>query len=319
MRRSLFIIIFIGSILTSIAQQIDPVTKNITDEKYYPENKFIKKNRIKYIVDSNRFISPNKIDVRMYDTLGRAINNFYNRSIDSTTPPFVYKKTGDTLIRLKFYTGRSEPHSFERFVYNQKGQIVSYLECANHYQQKNSFAASYDEFYYDENNALKTKLFYHKSDYPGIVSEIDIPVKNLELYDVIYYSFKTLKNGNKLIIGKHALGKPEWRETDSSIFDKQKRIIRFNSYALRGTSGEMVHDQLNRITDYSYTDSSVTIVDYYIYCEASISDMECLEHSIPDKNIEVVEFNRNKTRKAEYTIYRSGEKVLKSKYEYVYY
>jgi len=185
--------------------------------------------------------------------------------------------------------------------------------------KENSFSASYDEFYYDENNAVRTKLHYHKSDYPGIVSEKNIPVKDLELYDVIYYSFKTLKSGNNLIIGKHALGKPEWRETDSTIFDKQNRIIRFNSYALRGTSGELVHDQLNSITEYSYTDSSVAIVDYYIYCEASISDTECLKHSIPDKDIEVVEFNRNKTRKAEYTFYRSGEKVLKSKYEYVYY
>lgn len=319
MRHFLFPIYLIFISATCFGQDINPYTKEPFYEKYYPDNKIIKRSKIKYVIDSSEFISPSKFNIKLYDTLGRLISDI-NRSVDSFDTPFLYSKTGDTTFRLKYNADKTVLICYERFVHNKKGQIVSYLDCCNYYFKNDSYYVGYEEFYYDEKSVLKTKLSYFKEDYPGKVSDkAYIKPTDLQLNDVIYYSYKTLKNGNSLIIGKHGLGKPEWRATDSTILDKQKRIVRFNSFSKIGSMGEMVQNNLNSVTEYKYSDSTLTITDYTTYCIAPLSNFKCLEYSLPDKDITLIVYNSDKTKQIVYGFYNNGERYIKDKYEYVYY
>jgi hypothetical protein len=304
---------------TCFGQDINPYTKEPFYDKYYPENKVVKQNRIKYIIDSSEFILPSKFNTKIYDTLGRLIGDI-NRSVDSFDNPFVYRYNGDTTFRLKYNEDKTKLLCFERFVRNKKGQTVSYLDCCNYYFKENSYYVGYEEFFYDEKYRLQTRLKYFKEDYPGKISDtIIIKPADLQLNDVVYYTYQTLKNGNKLVIGKHALGKTEWRETDSTIYDRRNRIIRFNSYAKRGTMGEMVQNNVNRVTEYKYGDTTLTITDYTTYCIAPLSDFDCFQHSEPDKDLTLIIYNKDKTKRVVYGFYKSGERYLSNKYEYHYY
>lgn len=308
-------------LLTSacFGQDINPYTKEPFYDKYYFENTIVKRNHIKYIIDSSEFISPSKFRIKIYDTLGRLIGDI-TRSFDSFDNPYIYEVNGDTTYRLKYNTERTELLCFERFVHNKEGQPVSYLDCCNYYFKEDSYYVGYEEFFYDDNNRLKTRLKYSKEDYPGKISNtIKIQPTTLQLNDVVYYSYHTLKNGNKLVIGKHALGKTEWRETDSTIYDKENRIIRFNSFSKRGTMGEIARDNVNRITEYKYTDTSIHITDFTRYCVALRPNSECFLSEETDKDITLILYNPDKTKKAEYGYYSSGGKYLKSKYVYEYY
>src|SRR4051794_38285402 len=101
MRHFLFPIFLIVISATCFGQDINPYTKEPSYEKYYPENKLIKRSKIKYVIDSSEFISPSKFNVKLYDTLGRLIGDI-NYSVDKFNTPFQYIKTGDTTFRLKF-------------------------------------------------------------------------------------------------------------------------------------------------------------------------------------------------------------------------
>jgi hypothetical protein len=194
------------------------------------------------------------------------------------------------------------------------------LDCCNYYFKEDSYYVGYEEFYYDERNRLKTQLSYIKEDFPGKISEsIVIKPIDLQLRDVVYYAYQTLKNGNKLVIGKHAVGSLQWRMTDSAIYDIQDRLTRFNSYTNRGTMGEAVANNVNRITEYKYTDSSMVITDFIRYCEFPLDNFECFTFEETDKETTLIIYNSDKTTKAKYGYYSSGEKYLKSKYQYAYY
>jgi hypothetical protein len=319
LRHFSFFILFIVISAFCSGQEINPYTMEPHYDKYYLENKTIKNSRIKYIIDSSEFIQPSKFNIKLYDTLGRLIGDTY-RSVDSFTTPFQYTKNGDTTFRSKYNANRTVLLCYERFVHNKKGQIVSYLDCCNYYFKNDSYYVGYVEFYYDEKNMLKTKLSYFNEEYPGKVSDkTKIKPTDLQLNDVIYYSYKTLKNGNKLIIGKHALGKPDWRAIDSSIYDKKNRIIRFNSFARKGTTGELVFNNLNNITDYEYKGSTLTITNYSTYCRVPILTNECFDPLQTDKDVTIIIYNHDKTKKTEYGFYTNGEKYVRDKYSYAYY
>ena len=312
-------LLFTLILATCLGQDINPYTKEPFYDKYYPENKIIKRSRIKYVIDSSEFISPSNINVKFYDTIGRLIGDI-NHSTDNFDNPFSYRKTGDTTFRLKYNGDKTKLICFERFVHNNKGLIISYLDCCNYYFKDDNYYVGYEEFYYDENNKLKTKLTYFKEDYPGKVSDkTAIKPTDLELNDVVYYSYKTLNNGNKLIIGKHALEKPEWRATDSTILNKQNRIIRFNSFTKMGTMGELVLNNINRITKYTYKGDSLTITDYTTYCRTPVSNFECFDLLETDKDVTLIIYNRDMTKKMKYGFYHNGEMYLQDKYEYAYY
>lgn len=318
-RHLLIFITLITLTATCCGQDINSYTKEPFYDKYYVNNMIVKQNRIKYIIDSSEFILPSKFRTKIYDTLGRLIGDI-TRSVDSFDNPFVYKNKGDTTFRLKYNEDKTKLLCFERFVQNKKGQTLSYLDCCNYYFKENSYYVGYEEFYYDERDRLKTRLSYFKEDYPGIISDsVILKPTDLQLNDVIYYNYQTLKNGNKLVISKHALGKSEWRKTDTTLYDKQNRIIKFNSYSKRGTMGEMMQNNVNNISEYKYTDTSLTITSYTRYCFASLSNFDCIQYSETDRDTELIIYNKDKTKKAVYSFYRTGKKYLNSKYEYHYY
>jgi hypothetical protein len=307
------------STATCFGQDINPYTKEPFYDKYQLENKIVKRNRIKYIVDSSEFISPSKFNLKVYDTLGRLIGDI-NRSFDGFDNPFVYTGNGDTTYRLKYNKDRTQLLCFERFVLNKKRQTISYLDCCNYYFKEDSYYVGYEEFFYDEKDRLKTRLTYFKEDYPGKISDkAKIKPADLQLNDVVYYTYQTIKNGNKLVIGNHALGKAEWREVDSTIYDKQNRIVRSNTFSKMGSMGEMVQNNVNRVTEYSYTDTTLRMTSYTTYCIASLSNFDCFEYSQPDKEVTLIFYNKDKTKKAVYSFYKSGERYLRNKYEYHYY
>jgi hypothetical protein len=315
------VVIFLGCLALAIchAQERDPIQNEIISDKYYPENLLIKQNKIKFVIDSSNYILPSKRSIKAYDEEGRVTGYFYH-DIEKFNDPYVYKKSGDTLLRLKYRNDNTELYSYERFIYNGRGQILSYLECCDYYFEKGKFPVSYQEFYYNEENNLKSKLSYYKRDYNGVISgHHSITASELDLTDVVYYSFKKLKNGNVLVIGKHALGKPDWRATDSMLFDTKKRIIRFNSYAKMAWLGCPSGAQVNKIADYAYTDSSVTITTYTIDCKWPLSDTECAEYSKPDKYLEIKVYDKDKLMRKLYTHYQFNEKSLSDKFEYIYY
>ncbi|HEX7846568.1 MAG TPA: hypothetical protein VF476_12275 [Chitinophagaceae bacterium] len=318
MRSTFFLIQFVILATVCSGQNIHPYTEPFY-EKYYPENKLVKKNRIKHIIDSSEFISQGKLRSKIYDSAGRLIGDI-NRSVDSFDHPFIYRSNGDTIFRLKYNKEKTSLLCFERFVHNKKRLIVSYLDCCNYYFKETDHYVGYEEFFYDEEDKLKSWLNYSRSDYPGKVSDKNlINPTDLRLNDVVYYSYKTLKNGNTLITGKHALGKAEWRETDSIIYDRLNRITRFNSFSKKGGIGEIVYNHLNRITEYSYTDSSVKITNYATYCIATLPDIGCRLPAESDKDIQLIIYNKDRTKKAVHGFNYGGKKYLRDKYEYHYY
>ncbi|MDI3321190.1 hypothetical protein [Pinibacter soli] len=306
------------TILSAICfgQQNNTYIESLLSGKYYPENRLIKNNHIKYVIDSCELTLPGEMNIKIYDILGRLIGDI-NYPIDSFRNPFIYRISGDTTYRLKYNDEKTALLGFERFIQNNKGQVQSYLDCYNYYGRKDSYYVGYEEFFYDEKNLLKTKLTYFKEDYPGNVSDqIEIKPTSLELNDVVYYSYQNLKGQTKLVIGRHGLGKAEWRKTDSAIYDKYNRIIRLNSFSKSGTIGELVHNNLNRITEYIYTDTSLETINYEVYCDAPPPNIDCFPYTQTSKDMELIIYNKDKLKRAVYGFYANGKKYLIDKFEY---
>lgn len=287
-------------------------------DKYLPFNPVVKKNKIHYIVDSSEFFGPGPVRTLIYDTLGRMIGDIYN-PIDSFDNPYVYKQTGDTTYRLQYNT-RGELYSLECFVVNKIGAPVSYLECRNYYFKDDSYSVNYKEFYYDEKNRLRSLLSYYKEAYPGKVSDqVRIKPVELDINDVVYFSYGAFKNGNKLMIGRHAAGPPLWRPTDSTFYDAHNRIVRSSSFARLGVIGEWVFDDLNRITDYVYHKDTLEAISYETYCFPNSPTYGCLNVLASDADKTRILYNKNGTKRLGYSIYHSGEIQLTDKYTYYYY
>src|SRR5436190_188320 len=107
MRHLLIFIQYFILTSTCFGQDINPYTKEPFYDKYYLENKIVKGNHSKYIIDSSEFISPSKFRIKIYDTLGRLIGDI-TRSFDSFDSPYIYKSNGDTTYRLKYNIDRTE-------------------------------------------------------------------------------------------------------------------------------------------------------------------------------------------------------------------
>jgi len=286
-------------------------------DKYYPENKLIKQQKIKFIIDSSDFHLPTKVYIKGYDTLGRLIGEF-NYDIKKFDNPFIYRKINDTLYRLRYRANTTELYSLEKFVYNKQGKILQYLICCDYYFKKDNFTVELEDFYYDQ-NILQSKLRYYKGDYNGIINEkIKIAATDLELTDAISYSYKIFK-GNKIVIGKQNVGKQEWRETDTALLDKKNRIIKFNSFAKMASLGCPVGNNVNKVTEYKYSDTSLTITSYTTHCIAPLSDFKCFQYEKMNEDKTVIIFDKSNKKIKEYSIYNDGERKLVSRYFYLYY
>ncbi len=301
------------------AQSFHPVTDQSPVDKYLPVNPLVKKLGIRSITDSSAFISPAGLHVKYYDTAGRLIAEL-NRLTDSLSNPFVYQYRGDTVYRLRYINNETALASYQRYVINSKGQLLSFLDCGNYYLKKDSYYVGYEEFHYDEKNRLKSWISYTKSDYPGKLSaSTKILVTSLDMNDLVYYHYQNLKKGNRLIIGKHALGDINNRKTDSFFLDGQNRLMRLTTFSPRGNIGEQVYDQLNHITTRTYNGPTVLVSFYSTWCRAMTANNECLDRVDMDKEQEEIIQNPDGTLKVVYGFYPSGERYVVDKYHYRFY
>ena len=319
MRLYCFPLLFILRCNLSNAQPFHPVTDQAPVDKYSPVNRLVKKLGIKSITDSSAFISPEGIHVKYYDTAGRLIAEL-NRLTDSIPTPFLYQYRGDTIYRLRYIRNDTVLASYQRYVINQKGQLLSFLDCGNYYLKKDSYYAGYEEFHYDEKNRLKSWISYTKGEYPGKLSaSLQIPATSLEMNDLVYYSYQPAKKGRRLIIGKHALGEINNRKTDSILIDDQNRMMRLSTFSPKGTMGEMVYDHLTNIATRSYNERTVIASFYSTYCRAMSAKNGCLDMVELDTEKEEIIYNPDGTLQIVYGFYPSGEKYVVDKYHYRFY
>jgi len=294
MRQLTIFTFFIIVSITCVAQEMD-VGSPLPD-KYSLVNNFVRSRRIKYVIDSSEYYNPGKCRIFIYDTLGRLLGDI-NYPIEKFDNPYVYRKVGDTTYRSFYY--KDTLKYYERFVHNNKGQIVNYLSCRNYLLNPNSYCVYFDAFYYDENNKLQSKLSYYDENFPGKVADnAIIKPTGLKLLDVINYSYKTLANGNKLIIGKHTFGNDYMRATDSSTYDRQNRIIRSSSFSKKGGGGCAAYYNTNGITLYEYSGAKVKITCYSTYCRGvDLQTGTCLLPEQSAKDVKYVIYNSNRTPK----------------------
>ena len=301
------------------AQSFHPVTDQSPVDKYLPVNPLVKKLGIRSITDSSAFISPAGLHVKYYDTAGRLIAEL-NRLTDSIPTPYVYLYRGDTVFRLRYIKYDTVLASYQRFVINAKGQLLSFLDCGNYYLKNNSFYVGYEEFHYDDKDRLTSWISYTKGEFQGKLSaSTPIPVTALEMNDLVYYSYLPIKKGKHYIIGKHALGSPDTRKTDSICLDRENRIIRTSSFSPRGNMGELVYDQLTNIATRSYNERTVIASFYSTYCRAMSAKNGCLDMVELDKEQEEIIYNPDGSLQIVYGFYPSGEKYVVDKYHYRYY
>jgi len=320
MRQLSILALFIFASIISFGQQIDPLTMEPAEYKYDPVNRIVKDNHIRYIIDSSNFILTGmKSSTWAFDTCGRLTGGLTQPS-GEVKFMFVYKTNGDTTWRMKYNSDKTVLLSCQRFVLDKKGQITNYLDCGNYYLSDSSFYARLEVFAYDDRGRLKTRSNYTREDYPGYFSAYtNIQPTELKQDDAIIYTYSMLKNGNTLVIGQHTIGKPEKRATDSAVYDKQHRIIRFNSFSKTGTVGTITGNNVNNITLYQYEAASVQITRYTTYCYVPEGYKDCSTETETDKRILLYVYNPNKTLDAIYGYNSSGQRYLSDKFVYTSY
>lgn len=303
--------------LPAAGQGITPDSYSDDFDKYYPENRYIRKNKIKFLTDSSEFHLPTNSYTKAYDTLGRLIGAF-NYEIEKFDNPYIYRKKEDTLLRLKYRPNSQELYSLEKFVYNTQGQIVHYFICCDYYFNNKSFSVEIEDFYYDK-NILQTRLRYYKEHIGNMSEDFTInKTTGMRLTDVKNYSYITLKNGNRMVVEQQNIGSREWRTSDTTLIDKHNKIIKHNSYAKMGSLGCPMGNNVNRVTEYKYTHNTLTIIDYTTYCVASVSDFKCLKYERMNEYKRLIVFDKRGKKIEEHSIYK-GKKELVSRYFYRYY
>jgi hypothetical protein len=320
MRLAFIFTIFIFASINSRARQIDPLTMEPADYRYDPVNRTVKDNHIHYVIDSSAFIlTGNKCRTWVYDTSGRLAGELTQPG-GALKYTVVYKTSDDTTWRMKYDTGKTVLYSYQRFVQNKKGQIISYLDCGNYYLREDSYYAGYEVFSYDDGGRLQSRSTYTREEYPGKVSlAAIIQPAALHLDDAINYTYSSLKNGNKLVIGQHTTGNPDRRSTDSAIYDKQNRVIRFNSFAKTGIIGEVAGNNVNNISLYQYEAAAVQITRYTTYCYVPEGHKDCSTNTETEKQIVLIVYNPNKTLNAKYGYNSSGQRYLADQFVYTTY
>lgn len=319
MKVYLVLIVILFSANTIYGQKVPFVKEGTATNEFYPENRSIRNKKIKFIIDTTTYRLSDNPYVHAYDTAGRLIGKF-DHSIAQFNDPYSYKRNGDTLLRLKHHKGTDTLYAYDRYVYNKKGQIASYLGGYEINYIPGSFNIWYDVFYYDNKGKLQTRLTYHKEGYSGALFEkMVIDPSKLNLIDVVYYNEQPLANGNTMVIGKHTADKPDWRVTDTTIYDVRKRVIKTSSYADIAALGCPTGNQVNRVSLIDYRATSRTVTSYMTQCVAPLNDNRCIEYKISDENTEVFEYDKNGLLKQSYNIGPNWDKQLLHKYGYVFY
>lgn len=209
---------------------------------YYPEKPLFQKLKVKSVLDT--IASPAFHHYKKeYDTLGRQISWCYVE--DSVITRFRYVRIADTLKKYHYYTKGGVEHPVyqtELFVYDKKGNILTYQSCKENYDYPTTSDCSMDRFFYDEAFRLTSKLSYTNGHYKQQYSKDMMPTDSLlELTNV--YSYQYDRSGKWMLI-KQMLGKPEYRSVDSFYYDKTGRLIKNVGRQKKGYLGEFAVDNL---------------------------------------------------------------------------
>lgn len=300
------------------AQPFHPVFDLAPADKYAVVNPLVKKLGIRSITDSSEFIKPSGMNIKYYDSAGRLIAQLHHPS-DRIQNPYQYLYRGDTVYRLRFIND-SLLASYQRYVFNKKGLLLSYLDCGNYYLKKNSYYVSYEVFLYNNKKQLKSRISYIHDDYPGSVSiKEQIATDKLHPTDRVNYEYLRLKKGSECIVGKYLSQANEIIKTDSIFYDHQKRITRLVSDEPRGTIGEQVYNDLTHTNIREYGLNKVVAIFQYTYCRASDSLYGCIDRVELDKEKEEIIYHPNGTLQTIYGFYPSGEKYVVDRYFYRFY
>jgi len=286
-------------------------------KEFYPENKLFKKLKVKAVVDSF-MIAPENSRITEYDTLGRELGSHY---LKAGYNPYLYTRNGDTLTRYKYYgePGHAPLFSFEQFIYNTKGEILKHALAYRSYTGGKEIYAKLDVFFYNS-TGLFCKMEYANHDYPKAIEErMIISEHELKIASAIYYSYKKTSSG-MTVIAKESMGSSDWRITDTVVYDKMNRLVKKNSFSRRGTSGEMVHDNLNMIEEYHFKEFRITSRRLYTYCLAVTSDGFCLSPQRVETDTREIWLTKQGLPEIEYSYYpHDGQKHLLNKYYYLFY
>jgi hypothetical protein len=301
-----------------MAQPFHPVMDLAPADKYAVVNPLVKKLGIRSITDSSEFIKPSGMNIKYYDSAGRLIAQL-DHPADRIQNPYQYLYRGDTIYRLRFIND-SLLASYQRYVFDKKGLLLSYLDCGNYYLKKDSYYAAYEVFRYNEKKQLKSRTSYTREDYPGSLSiNEQVATENLNSSDRVNYQYLRLKKGRECIVGKYLNQSNEMVKTDSIFYDQQKRILRLVSYEPKGTIGEQVYNDLTHTSTREYTPNKVVAIFQYTYCRASDSLYGCIDQVELDKEKEEIIYHPNGTLQAIYGFYPSGEKYVVDRFFYRFY
>lgn len=288
-------------------------------KKFYPENSLYRQLKVKTVTDSFMIV-PGNSRITEYDSLGRELQSYYAGCLKCSSP-YTYLTRGDTLFRLQYYRDSVKTwlHSYEAFVYSRSKKIIRYSYCRQPFHYDKGFYAQVNRFFYDESDSLTCLLAYSSHDYQQPVSAaMTIAETDLTLTDVIYYTYQKQPN-TRLVIGKHAIGNPDWRATDSFTYNRHNQLIRVGSFAKRGFVGELGYANLNRVTEYDYQPGVVTEWNYHTSCLIKLPNGDCADPYQSDMDKGEIILKPNGLPEIKYSFYQPGEKLIVSKYYYSYY
>jgi hypothetical protein len=295
--------------------------REVEEDKYYPENKFVRENKIYLKIDSSEFSKPHGYWMNAYDKKGRLICETFTKMSDLENP-FIYIEKADTLFRFKYRSGK-KLYSVERFIYNKKGKIVRYEECRNWYGYKDAFTVSIDLFFYSRNGSLESKLHYYKDKYSGVLNEnLQIDLQDVKITDGIHYQKIKNQNGTKTIVGNHIIGKLENRFTDTIVFDRNNRLLAYNNFVKSGSMGCMMGSNINRKTKINYTTKTIKTISTQSNCVFVTHDNKCIDKREHIENESLTLYNEKGLKTVRYgfrTIKDIKEKYIRTKYAYTFY
>jgi hypothetical protein len=305
-----FFLLFLS--LKNIAQ-----TEHLSE--FYPENKLYRKLKVKAVIDSFMIVPANSRIIR-YDTSGLKLSSYYYSCPDCAAP-VQWISNNDTLTCLQYYRDSTKGKLFsrEQFIYNMKGEILSYSVCHDPYTSGSGVYAEAVNFFYNS-IGLFCKMEYSNHNYhKPIKPDMVIAENDLNLTSAVYYTYRKTNNGIT-IIAKETIGKTDWLVIDTFLFDLNNRLIRSSSFSKRGFVGEIALNNLNRITENKFRDNSVFTKEYYTHCLAESPKMGCLTELLSDIEKREMVFDKKGLLLAEYGYYPdSGEKYIISKYYYTFY
>ncbi len=217
-------------------------------DHYYPENPQYKALKVKSVTEIYRY-SQNMI--LEFDTLGRQISWKYAGSDGKTC--FNYRRSGYTLFRSHFYQKNDTSngvYEIDQFVYNEKGKILSYLNCKKNYGSDIDLTECRMQKFIYENEVLQSRLTYRPFEHPQALSETIRPeISDSILEEVVDYKFD--QRGN-LISAIDMLGDVERRSIDSFFYDKKGRLSKHINKQAAGFVGELIGYDISRIEIFEY-------------------------------------------------------------------